>query len=175
MKNQLYLNCGRGFSPLPGSKFCAPSPFRPRIDSITPSTGATQGGELAVVRGLLGADPNGKVTIGGMPCDIFFTHCRSKGIYEFLDKAVASWPPEAKGGYICFLSNSQHADISQLLGQDPFEAALAYSTFMVAVANASTIIYTRIWCVYEAFLALIHQKKIRTAVEPLPGLHAALL
>ena len=71
MKNQLYLNCGRGFSPLPGSKFCAPSPFRPRIDSITPSTGATQGGELAVVRGLLGADPNGKVTIGGMPCDIF--------------------------------------------------------------------------------------------------------
>ena len=55
---------------LPSSKYCAPSPYSPVVESMTPSVGITQGGDIAVVRGRLGSDPNGEVLIGGKACEI---------------------------------------------------------------------------------------------------------
>ena len=70
MENELLLNCGKGYSMLPSSKYCAPSPYSPVVESMTPSVGITQGGDIAVVRGRLGSDPNGEVLIGGKACEI---------------------------------------------------------------------------------------------------------
>ena len=69
--NELLLNCGNGYSMLPESKFCVPSPRLPVLESVTPHVGTTRGGELAVVRGNLGADPSGQLFIGGEKCDMF--------------------------------------------------------------------------------------------------------
>ena len=43
----------------------------------------------------------------GLMCDAFATHCWDEGIFEFVVKALANFPPKAQGMYICFLSNPQ--------------------------------------------------------------------
>ena len=53
---------------------------------------------------------------GGLRCDLFFSHVWSEGVFEFIDNALAHWPDECEGAYICCLSNPQNLDISKLLG-----------------------------------------------------------
>lgn len=67
---------------------------------------------------------------------------------------------------MCFLSNPQNLDISHLLSSpidSPFAKALAHSTHVLAVPNCVCSIYSRLWCVYEAFLAYTWNKPITTA------------
>ncbi|CAE7229221.1 unnamed protein product [Symbiodinium necroappetens] len=107
----------------------------------------------------------------GMDCDLFITHAWSEGIFEFVDKVTNSWPSGATAAYVCFLSNPQNLDIGGLItspSESPFAKALESSKQMLVVPNQRLSIYTRIWCVYEAFLAYRLEKPIRTSMAPVP-------
>lgn len=112
---------------------------------------------------------------GGLECDLFVTHCWSEGIYEFIDKVVSSWPSRAKHAYCCMLSNPQNLDIASLIrdpANSPFAKALRSAKQMLVVPNEVCSIYTRIWCVYEAYLAYSWDKLIFTASPPVKGLRS---
>lgn len=114
----------------------------------------------------------------GLSCDVFVTHCWAEGIYEFLDRVEHSWPRGAKGAYICFLSNPQNSDISSLIAspsESPFALALRNAGVVLVLPNHRASIYTRLWCVYEAFLAYRWQKGIRTAERRHDGLWRCLV
>eukprot|EP00439_Symbiodinium_sp_Y106_P032526 s848_g3.t3 len=105
----------------------------------------------------------------GLDCDLFITHGWSEGIFEFADKVTYCWPRGATAAYVCFLSNPQNLDIGHLIAspeESPFARALTASQQMLVVPNHQASIYTRIWCVYEAFLAYTLKKPIRTALSP---------
>eukprot|EP00439_Symbiodinium_sp_Y106_P033105 s848_g3.t5 len=104
-----------------------------------------------------------------LDCDLFITHGWSEGIFEFADKVTYCWPRGATAAYVCFLSNPQNLDIGHLIAspeESPFARALTASQQMLVVPNHQASIYTRIWCVYEAFLAYTLKKPIRTALSP---------
>ncbi|CAE7640935.1 unnamed protein product [Symbiodinium sp. CCMP2592] len=106
----------------------------------------------------------------GCLCDLFITHGWAEGMFDFVEKVVNSWPRAARGAYVCFLSNPQNLDIADLLQsprESPFARALSKSSSMLVVPNHVSSIYTRIWCVYEAFLASSWDKPIRLAKRPL--------
>eukprot|EP00913_Durusdinium_trenchii_P024421 g22924.t1 len=84
----------------------------------------------------------------------------------------------ATAAYVCFLSNPQNLDIGELIAspQDsPFAKCLRNSRQMLVIPNAKGSIYTRIWCVYEAFLAYSWGKPIKTARAPVPHYWLQLL
>ncbi|CAJ1345431.1 unnamed protein product [Effrenium voratum] len=102
----------------------------------------------------------------GLRCDLFVTHAWAEGVYEFIDKVERSWPRGAKAAYVCFLSNPQNLDISSLLtspSASPFALALESASTMLVIPNERVSLYTRLWCVYEAYLAFTCSKNIRTA------------
>ncbi|CAK9021072.1 Uncharacterized protein SCF082_LOCUS15178 [Durusdinium trenchii] len=108
----------------------------------------------------------------GLLCDVFITHAWAEGIYEFVDKVTQSWPRGATAAYVCFLSYPQNLDISDLIQsprESPFARALGSSRLVIAVPNHVCSIYSYIWCVYEAFLAFIWDKRIRAAKSPVVG------
>lgn len=75
-------------------------------------------------------------------------------------------------------SNPQNLDIGELIAspQDsPFAKCLRNSRQMLVIPNAKGSIYTRIWCVYEAFLAYSWGKPIKTARAPVPHYWLQLL
>eukprot|EP00929_Paragymnodinium_shiwhaense_P100924 TRINITY_DN6361_c0_g3_i1.p1 TRINITY_DN6361_c0_g3~~TRINITY_DN6361_c0_g3_i1.p1 ORF type:complete len:666 (-),score=63.47 TRINITY_DN6361_c0_g3_i1:139-2136(-) len=94
----------------------------------------------------------------GLPCDAFVTHSWHEGIFEFAEKVQGLWPSDARHLYCCFLSNPQNGDVSAMLGQSavksPFAVALARSRYLLVVPNHQQSIYTRLWCVFEAHLAM---------------------
>jgi len=109
----------------------------------------------------------------GLQCDLFVTHCWCEGLYEFIDKVLHSWPSDALSAYCCMLSNPQNLDISMLISdpkQSPFAAALRLAKYMLVVPNGKISIYTRVWCIYEAFLAYSWGKHIYTAKASSDGL-----
>eukprot|EP00435_Cladocopium_sp_Y103_P074891 s78_g52.t1 len=63
----------------------------------------------------------------GIECDLFITHGWAEGVFEFVDKVISSWPMEATGAYVCFLSNPQNLDIGGLIAspqESPFAKSL---------------------------------------------------
>ena len=117
---------------------------------------------------------------GGLPCELFFSHAWDEGVFEMIDNALAAWPDHCKGAYICCLSNPQNLDITELLNHpegSPFERILESGvvTDFVMLANSTTPIHSRLWCVFEAFKA--RQQQIPRMVisgEPLHLLTGAL-
>jgi len=108
----------------------------------------------------------------GLECDIFVTHCWLEGIYECIDKVLNSWPRRARHAYCCMLSNPQNLDIGDLLSsprESPFAHALMSARYVLVVPNHKCSIYSRIWCVYEAFIAYSESKFIFIATHPLKG------
>ena len=108
----------------------------------------------------------------GLRCDLFITHAWAEGIFEFADKAISCWPRHAAGAYVCFLSNPQNLDIQHLIERpeaSPFAQSLQSATQMLVVSNRTCSIYSRLWCVYEAFLAYSWDKPINTARALAPG------
>jgi len=97
----------------------------------------------------------------GLKCDLFVTHAWSEGAFEFTSKLLSSWPDGARGAFVCFLSNPQNGDISQLISgaelavQSPFARALLQSRHYIIIPNHHSSIYKRLWCVYETHLALL--------------------
>jgi len=106
------------------------------------------------------------------------THCWTEGMFEFIDKVLHSWPRRARHAYCCFLSNPQNLDIGGIISQpseSPFALALRSAECLLVVPNKTCSIYTRIWCVYEAFLAHSDQTPIFTATSPHRGLRHRVL
>lgn len=94
----------------------------------------------------------------GLVCDVFVTHAWAEGIFEFISKVLRGWPRSGKHLWCCFLANPQNGNIASLLGSDvrtsPFAQALRVAQFVIVVPNKTTSIYKRLWCVYEAKLAV---------------------
>eukprot|EP00929_Paragymnodinium_shiwhaense_P100921 TRINITY_DN6361_c0_g1_i2.p1 TRINITY_DN6361_c0_g1~~TRINITY_DN6361_c0_g1_i2.p1 ORF type:complete len:644 (-),score=74.97 TRINITY_DN6361_c0_g1_i2:587-2518(-) len=94
----------------------------------------------------------------GLPCDAFVTHSWHEGIFEFAEKVQGLWPSDARHLYCCFLSNPQNGDVSAMLGQSavksPFAVALARARYLLVVPNHQQSIYSRLWCVFEAHVAM---------------------
>eukprot|EP00405_Crypthecodinium_cohnii_P033628 CAMPEP_0206532492 /NCGR_PEP_ID=MMETSP0325_2-20121206/4414_1 /ASSEMBLY_ACC=CAM_ASM_000347 /TAXON_ID=2866 /ORGANISM="Crypthecodinium cohnii, Strain Seligo" /LENGTH=606 /DNA_ID=CAMNT_0054028979 /DNA_START=91 /DNA_END=1911 /DNA_ORIENTATION=- len=94
----------------------------------------------------------------GLQCDIFVSHCWAEGVFEFCSKVLQVWPYQSHALWCCFLANPQNADISTVLGEDPlsspFARALQHARHFVVIPNHRVSIYTRLWCVFEAHLAL---------------------
>ena len=64
------------------------------------------------------------------------------------------------------LSNPQNLDIGDMITspeESPFAKALASAKFVLVVPNRKGSIYSRIWCVYEAYLGYTWNKTIRVA------------
>jgi len=102
----------------------------------------------------------------GLQCDLYVTHSWQEGIYEFTDNVLGSWPSGSKHAYCCMLSNPQNLDISKMITcprRSPFAQNLHSADYMLVVPNRRCSIYTRIWCVYEAYLAESAGKTIYTA------------
>jgi len=109
----------------------------------------------------------------GLKCDLFITHSWAEGIYEFIDKALNSWPHRAKHAYCCMLCNPQNLDIGDLIAspiESPFAQALGSATHMLVIPNRKESIYCRIWCAYEVYLAYKWRKTIFVAHFPIKGL-----
>jgi len=105
----------------------------------------------------------------GLKCDVFISHCWQEGIYEFIDRVLNSWPRDSMHAYCCMLSNPQNLNIGDLIRdpeESPFAKALRAANFVLVVPNHKVSIYSRIWCVYEAFLAYHWNKIIYTASAP---------
>eukprot|EP00931_Biecheleriopsis_adriatica_P002106 TRINITY_DN10275_c0_g1_i1.p1 TRINITY_DN10275_c0_g1~~TRINITY_DN10275_c0_g1_i1.p1 ORF type:complete len:553 (+),score=54.33 TRINITY_DN10275_c0_g1_i1:101-1759(+) len=106
----------------------------------------------------------------GLPCDVFVTHCWSEGVFEFVTKVRQAWPGDAHHLYICFLSNPQNGDVSALLGEDPMESpfaqALCSAKYFLVIPNRRRSLYSRLWCVFEAHLALERGLIIRMPCQP---------
>eukprot|EP00928_Gymnodinium_smaydae_P083576 TRINITY_DN6681_c0_g2_i1.p1 TRINITY_DN6681_c0_g2~~TRINITY_DN6681_c0_g2_i1.p1 ORF type:complete len:589 (+),score=42.39 TRINITY_DN6681_c0_g2_i1:26-1792(+) len=108
----------------------------------------------------------------GLPCDLFVTHCWQEGTFEFIDKVLFSWPYAARNAYCCMLSNPQNLDIGSMLSRpdcSPFAEALRTARCTLVVPNAHCSVYTRIWCVYEAYLSYSWDKPIFTARSRVEG------
>eukprot|EP00927_Polykrikos_kofoidii_P077798 TRINITY_DN74701_c0_g1_i1.p1 TRINITY_DN74701_c0_g1~~TRINITY_DN74701_c0_g1_i1.p1 ORF type:complete len:630 (+),score=42.23 TRINITY_DN74701_c0_g1_i1:55-1944(+) len=105
----------------------------------------------------------------GLQCDLFITHAWVEGIFEFIDKTLTSWPRGKIACYICILSNPQNLDIAELIKtpkNSPFALCLESASHMLVIPNHTTSIYSRLWCVYEAWLAFKTKKVILTANSP---------
>eukprot|EP00401_Gymnodinium_catenatum_P013956 CAMPEP_0117481090 /NCGR_PEP_ID=MMETSP0784-20121206/12724_1 /TAXON_ID=39447 /ORGANISM="" /LENGTH=498 /DNA_ID=CAMNT_0005275543 /DNA_START=40 /DNA_END=1535 /DNA_ORIENTATION=- len=114
----------------------------------------------------------------GLQCDLFVTHCWKEGIYEFVGKVLGAWPFCARGAYCCMLSNPQNLDISAMVSnprESPFAYSLAAAKYMLVVSNRRCSIYSRVWCVYEAYLAVQWDKTIYTATPPIRNFWRQLL
>ncbi|CAE7247547.1 unnamed protein product [Symbiodinium microadriaticum] len=108
----------------------------------------------------------------GLRCDLFITHGWAEGIYEFIDKVLASWPHGATAAWCCVLANPQNLNIGRMLQSpqsSPFATALKAARSVMVVANRTGSIYARIWCTYEAYLAFMWDKPIFTAHPPRRG------
>uniref|UniRef100_A0A7S2JKB7 Uncharacterized protein n=1 Tax=Zooxanthella nutricula TaxID=1333877 RepID=A0A7S2JKB7_9DINO len=106
----------------------------------------------------------------GLTCDIFITHSWSEGAFEFIEKVLASWPIRKRAAWCCILANPQALDIGGLL-QDPrtspFAIALRASRYVMVVPTVRASVYSRIWCIYEAHLAVECNSVVFTAASPL--------
>ena len=94
----------------------------------------------------------------GLRCSLFYSHAWNEGVFEFIHNALATWPDECEGAYICFLANPQNLDIGALVGggveSSPFYRVLCSQPppRMIMLANSITPIHGRWWCILEAFL-----------------------
>jgi len=110
---------------------------------------------------------------GGLRCDLYFSHAWDEGVFELIDNARAAWPKGCLGAYLCCLSNPQNLDIGRLLGgqlaNSPFCRILRSGrvTDFVMLANSNTPIHGRLWCVLEAFYAVLEKiKNVSISGEP---------
>lgn len=102
-----------------------------------------------------------KNSVGGLQCMIFISHAWDEGIFEFGKNVIARWPEGCGGAYICFLSNPQNGgfirEMIESPTDSPFYKVLACEPqpqMVLMVPNVNTPIHSRLWCVYEAFLAI---------------------
>eukprot|EP00929_Paragymnodinium_shiwhaense_P026563 TRINITY_DN15785_c0_g3_i1.p1 TRINITY_DN15785_c0_g3~~TRINITY_DN15785_c0_g3_i1.p1 ORF type:complete len:572 (-),score=59.85 TRINITY_DN15785_c0_g3_i1:392-2107(-) len=105
----------------------------------------------------------------GRRCDVFVTHAWTEGIFEFIDKVLASMPFSSRTVWCCMLANPQNLDMGGLIGDpkaSPFALALRVAPTVLVIPNCKESIYRRLWCSYEASLAYMQNKVILTGRTP---------
>lgn len=132
----------------------------------------------------------------GVYCELFASHCWDEGVFEVIEKLKRAWPQDKaedqrkaegntqtseRGMYICFLANPQNGDISSLLDKrlpdTSFAKALDRAACMTVVPNKTTNIYSRLWCVYELYLALTmieDGRKLKVSLGWIPSLQSVI-
>jgi len=111
----------------------------------------------------------------GVPVKHFITHAWAEGFKQFARDLLKL---NLSGGlWICFLANPQtwHADdLDQLLGANawmsPFAVALSEADTVIAVRNPNLNMYTRLWCVFELYLAYTRGKRVEVVGPQAPRL-----
>eukprot|EP00927_Polykrikos_kofoidii_P041199 TRINITY_DN35119_c0_g1_i1.p1 TRINITY_DN35119_c0_g1~~TRINITY_DN35119_c0_g1_i1.p1 ORF type:complete len:291 (+),score=40.21 TRINITY_DN35119_c0_g1_i1:156-1028(+) len=111
----------------------------------------------------------------GVSAEWFVTHTWVEGVYEFHRKLKEHLEVAGQGNkamWICFLANPQcwgRDDLSGLIGSNvfssPFARALMSSQKVVVVQAREECLYTRLWCVAEAYLALKNGIEVQHVVD----------
>ncbi|CAE7323615.1 KIF3C [Symbiodinium sp. CCMP2592] len=104
----------------------------------------------------------------------FVTHAWAEGVFEFRRFLMQAWPLNDMNAaaYICFLSIPQNLDIAAMLASietSPFHVALQNMPAhgcVIMVATENTPIHTRLWCVFEAHMALCRHIPITLVGRP---------
>ncbi|CAJ1364009.1 unnamed protein product, partial [Effrenium voratum] len=72
--------------------------------------------------------------------------------------------------YCCLLGNPQNLDLSTWLdvppAESPFARAMQCASHVLIIPNSTIGIYTRLWCVYEAYLGTKYQKTCIMPMRP---------
>ncbi|CAJ1390819.1 unnamed protein product [Effrenium voratum] len=98
----------------------------------------------------------------GLECEVFISHAWAEGVFELSSSVAGAWVPGMHNLYCCLLANPQNLDIGELLGcrpsLSPFAAALGSASHIIVAPNRAVSVYSRLWCVYEAYLAANQEK-----------------
>ncbi|CAE6915515.1 unnamed protein product, partial [Symbiodinium sp. KB8] len=95
----------------------------------------------------------------GLLCQVFISHAWAECLFELGDLVRRAWPrlQGLRNMYCCLLANPQNLDIGQLLSGPPKQSPFA---------KATVSIYTRLWCVYEAYLGTCWHKTCLMPTQP---------
>ena len=104
----------------------------------------------------------------------FVSHAWGEGVFDFDRSLRAAWSGD-DAMYICFLSNPQNLRelIRRMLATietSPFRVALQHLPTggkLILVANQNVPVHTRLWCVYELYVASENQIPIVLVGQPL--------
>ena len=81
--------------------------------------------------------------------------------------------------YCCLLANPQNLDIGQLLSgppkESPFAKAMRSASHVLVIPNDKVSIYTRLWCVYEAYLGTCWHKTCLMPTQPKLVVHRSVV
>ncbi|CAE7352548.1 unnamed protein product [Symbiodinium natans] len=108
----------------------------------------------------------------GLLCQVFISHAWAEGIFELEDLVSRGWPrlQFLHSLYCCLLANPQNLDVSALLNvppmESPFAKAMQSASHVLVIPNESVGIYTRLWCVYEAYLGTRWKKTCIMPARP---------
>lgn len=108
----------------------------------------------------------------GLPCEVFVSHAWAEGVFELCGHVRRAWPQGLKKQnlYCCLLANPQNLDIEALLNRPPIESpfalAMQRASHVLVIPNDTVSIYTRLWCVYEIFLASEWKKTCVIPAQP---------
>ncbi|CAL1130658.1 unnamed protein product [Cladocopium goreaui] len=108
----------------------------------------------------------------GLLCQIFISHAWAEGIFELGDHVRRAWPRMHRlhNLYCCLLANPQNLDMSTWLdgppAETPFARAMQSASHVLIIPNSTVGIYTRLWCVYEAYLGTQYKKTCIMPARP---------
>lgn len=108
----------------------------------------------------------------GLDCEVFVSHSWCEGLFQLSNSIRRAWPQleVRRNLYCCLLANPQNLDISSLLDvapeHSPFAKALQQASHLLVVPNSTVGVYSRLWCVYEAYLGSVFKKTYLLPVKP---------
>ena len=108
----------------------------------------------------------------GLECEVFVSHSWHGGIFHLGRGIHAAWPQlyQRDNLYCCLLSNPQNLDLDEFIGgnlaESAFALALQKASHLLVVPNPSTGVYSRLWCVFEAYLGAKWNKIYLLPVVP---------
>ena len=108
----------------------------------------------------------------GLDCEVFVSHSWQGGIFHLRNGVKRAWPQllRLQNLYCCLLSNPQNLDLNEFIGgnlsETAFALALQKASHMLVVPNPSMAVYSRLWCVFEAYLGAKWKKIYLLPVVP---------
>ena len=104
---------------------------------------------------------------GGLEIDLFVSHAWAEGAKEFCRNLRKQWPRHCRSAYVCFLSNPQNGGlINEMLAKvetSPFYYILESGVKrLIILSNGNLSVPSRLWCVFESFMAV--SKQIPTVI-----------
>ena len=110
----------------------------------------------------------------GLDCEVFVSHSWHGGIFHLRRGIRLAWPRvyRRRNLYCCLLSNPQNLDLDEFIGgplsESAFALALKAASHLLVVPNPSIGVYSRLWCVFEAYLGAQWNKIYLLPVVPAP-------